>query len=183
MKKKIAILVMSLLLVFTTVGSAVTPTYKLNSYYPYGKEATRLSEKISKLKDKYHLKYKSDMELTETCWLICQHSKYTKFSKYEIASVVMEESKFDQFALSRCGAKGLGQLHNVRTDYKEQLPFLKDEYNKNQNILGTVIVLQDKLKTHKTKYLTYVRYNGKVCNQSLEYGRRVERLKKEIERI
>lgn len=181
MKKKIAILIATLILVCSTVGSAITPTYNLKEYYPYGIEATNLSLKISKLKDKYNLKYKDDVDLTETCYLICQHSKYSKFNKYDVASIILSESKFDQFAHNQVsGAKGLGQLHNARKDYKDELPWLKNEYNKNQNILASIIILQDKLKGHNKKYLAYVKYNGKVCDQSLNYGRNVQKLSNEI---
>lgn len=185
MKKKIAIAIATLVLLCTTVGSAITPTLNLNRYHLYSREATELSKKISTVKEKYNLEYKNELDLTETCWLICQHSRYSKFTKYEIASIILLESRFNQFAYNKkSGAKGLGQLLNVKKDYKEQLPWLKDVYNKNQNVLATVIVLQEKYKEHnKQKYTAYIRYNGKVCDQSIDYADKVIKISNELKRI
>lgn len=151
-------------------------------YFPFSTETIKLTSKILKFAEKknYHLEYKSIYDLQESVDIIVKQSKVSKFNKYEIATVVMIESRFNQFAKSKVGAVGLGQLYNIKRDYKKELFWVNNPYDKHQNIISSIIILQDKHKMYKTKHMAYVRYNGKVCKDSLYYAQKVNRMKNEL---
>ena len=177
MKKILCIALLAHLMFVSSISSASIPKI---TYQPYSSDAIKLSKKLLKLKDKYHLKFKDEKDLQETCHIICEYAKYSKFNKYEIASVVLWESRYDQYAVSPCGARGLGQTHNIKKDYKEELFWVKNQFDKHQNLTATIIILQDKLKSYKTKHMALVRYNGKVCKNSRTYADLVIKTKNEI---
>lgn len=182
--KNILSIIIFLFISMSSYSLSYSPEYNLKSYYPYGKEATILGTKISKLKNKYNLKYKNEMDLNETCQKIIKHSKYVKdVDKYDIATIFLLESRFNQYAVHpKSGAKGLGQLYKINKYYKDELFWVNNIYDKDQNTIGTIIILKDKIKTFKTKRNGIKRYNGKDCEESRRYVKQFYKIKNEIMR-
>ena len=75
--KFIFLLLVTLILAIPAI--AHTPTYNLKDYYPYGKEAAELAQQVKRfsIKHKYPLEHKTDVDLVETCGIICKNSKYS----------------------------------------------------------------------------------------------------------
>lgn len=181
MRNFIKILPLILIIIFSSVSESYVPTYDMKNYYSYNKEAGQLAAKIHKYKDKLNLEYKSFEDLKETCYFICQHTKYKKnISKYDVASMIAVESKFNPNARSKKGALGLMQLYNYKKDYKEELIFVQNPFDKNQNILGGITILSDKMKRYKDKDYAKLRYCGKPCEDSRAYVRKVNQIKYQL---
>jgi hypothetical protein len=125
------------------------------------KEAKSLSKKISKLKDKYHLEFKSEEDLDETCELICRYSKYSRFSKYDVATIVLKESRFNPKAVNKVDkGLGLGQLTKIKEWHKETLFWVKNPLDKSENIRAMLVVLEDNYRSCKSKTTAIRHYNG-----------------------
>lgn len=168
-----------LLVAFLLLLTIPTKGHNVEYQFPYGKETIQMTEKVLKVGKKYPLEYKNINDLQESIDIIIKQSKYSKFNKYELTSVVMVESRFNSEAISPVGAKGLGQLYNIKNDYNKELFWINNVYDKHQNVIGSIIILEDKLKSYKTKRMAYIRYSG----GSRVYLSKVIKIKKELERV
>lgn len=170
------IMVMAMLFLFPVQGH--NQEYK----FKYGKETIKLTSQILKFEEKckYKLEYKSIDDLQESVDIIIQQAKYSRFDKYDIASTVIAESRFKQYATSKVGAVGLGQLYKIHKFYNEELFWVNNPYDKHQNIIASIIIMEDKLDSYKTKHMARIRYNGKVCNDSIFYANKIKKIKNEL---
>lgn len=185
MRYLVAIIIMVLFLGFNNVSQAVAPDMDLNSYWIHGKEATQLALKIDKLKDKYYLEYKDFNDLAETCKIIVKYDPYVRYDKYDIASIILKESRFNARALNKNdGGKGLMQPTNIREYHRDTLYWLpvKKLYNKEYNIIAGLIILEDNLNKYKIKHIATKRYNGSTFKSEL-YARDVAKIKREIKAV
>jgi soluble lytic murein transglycosylase-like protein len=127
----------------------------------YTKAASELAARVARLKDKYWLEYKDTEDLMETCQIIVNYTPYTHFSKNDVATLIMKESRFNHRAVNRKdGGRGLGQLTRIKEWHKDTLFWMTDPFDKRQNILGILTVLEDNLKRYKSHRLAITRYNG-----------------------
>jgi hypothetical protein len=142
---------------------ADVPTYNFNDYYLYGKEATKLAQQVKRfsVKYKYPLEYKTDMDLVESCGIVCKYAPYTHFTKYDLTTTILKESRFNPKAFNkRDGGIGLGQLTRIKTWHKDTLFWITKPYDKDQNIKGIICVLEDNLRSYKRKEKAIQTYNG-----------------------
>lgn len=162
---------------------AKQPEINLNKYYLHGEEPTKLAMKIEKMKDKYYLKYKSYEDLIETCKIICELSKYTNFTEYDVAAISIKESKLSHESKNKNdGGKGLMMLTKLNIYHPNTLFWINKPYDKWQNITGGLIVLEENLRIHKTKFNAIKRYNGSTYKSTV-YAKDVLKLKQELKLI
>ena len=152
-------------LVITLVIPAIAnvPTYNFNNYYQYGKEATKLAQQVKRfsVKYKYPLEYKTDMDLVESCGIICKYAPYTHFDKYDLTTIILKESRFKTNSINHIDSGiGLGQLTRIKTWHKDTLFWMTKPYDKDQNIKGMIFVLEDNLRAYKRKAKAIQTYNG-----------------------
>lgn len=142
-------------------------------------EGVKLFYKIKSLKEKYHLEYESEADLLETCHVIVdQETVSPNFNRYDIAAIVIKESRFYRKALNKKdGGKGLTQA--MPRYWKEELPWYHHPYDKVQAIRACYTILDLLKGKYKTKALALKRYNGSTHKSTL-YARDVQRIKQEI---
>ena len=160
---KLIFLLIVLAITLAIPAIAEVPTYNLTNYYQYGKEATKLAQQVKRfsVKYKYSLEYKTDMDLVETCGILCKYSKYSHFDKYDLTTTVLKESRFNPKAFNKKdGGIGLGQLTRIKEWHKDTLFWMTKPYDKEQNIKGIICVLEDNLRSYKQKPKAIQSYNG-----------------------
>lgn len=91
------------------------------------------------------------------------HAAHKYPNPKEILSIIMVESSFRQYAISKKGAKGLMQIHPIWIDKLKDEKIIKDEeeiFDINKNIkAGNYILSYYKSKT-KTFKKALLKYNG-----------------------
>ena len=139
------------------------------------------AKKIEINATKYHLEYEDMPDLIETCSIVDKYSRFDNvFTKEDVLSMILKESRFNKNAHNRNdGGAGLGQLTGLKLWWKEELFWLKDPYNKEQNIKGMFIALNSMYKTHGSKYKAIKHYNGSTKKSDL-YAQDVLRIRKDI---
>jgi len=159
MKKVISITALAILCFTSSISSASIPPSYSNVH---SQKATKLFKQVAKLKDKFYLEYKDDADLMETCSIITKYSKYSKhFDEYDIATIVLIESRFNSKAINHTdGGQGLMQLTGIKKWHKTELFWITLPLDKEQNIKGGIIVLEEIISRLKNKTLTITRYNG-----------------------
>jgi len=178
-KKFLSIIILSSLMVVSSISSASIPN-NINNYPEYDKDTIKLYKQVYKLKDKYFLEFKSEKDLLETCQIITKYAEYSNFDEYDVATIVLKESRFDQFALNKSdGGKGYGQITRLREWHKETLFWVTDIYDKDQNIKAIYIVLEDNLKCRKNKSTAIRNYNGFGAS-SFDYLQDFKKKRKEL---
>lgn len=183
MNKYIIYLFCFIIILFSNITIISCSERDFNDYYKYGKEATKLALKIDKVKEKYYLEYKDIDDLLETCSIIIKYDGYTHFDKYDILTIILKEGKFNQFAFNKNDhGQGLGQLTNIKEWHKKTLFWITNPYDKDQNIRGILITLEDNYRMYKTKEKAIMRYNGKTW-KSKNYQKAVYKIKNEIKSI
>lgn len=172
-----AVFLLVVLLSSITNSIATAPVYE---YKPtIVDEAKILALQISKLKDSHHLEYKSMQDLNETTLLICQNETEI-FDKYDIAAIVLKESRFNHRALNKKdGSKGLTQALD---SWRRIIPWYTNPYDKRQSIKAGVYVLHVKYDAHKTKKKAIIRYNG-AGSDAVNYQKQIAKLKSEIKTV
>jgi len=166
----------------TSVANVAVKSFdKIDWYMSYEKrfeqhpsEVLKLTSKVEKLKEKYHLLYKDQADLIETVTLIVAYADKT-FTPYDLAPLIGVESKFKRTARSRVGAKGLTQLMD---EWQKELPYLKDPYNKEQAIRACVEVLHIK-KGKGSKNKAFERYNG-AGPKARQYVREIRKFRRDL---
>lgn len=135
-------------------------------------------------KETLHLKYRDFKDLQETCVIVTKFCQYNKdFKKSDILSLIITESKLDQFARNKNdGGVGLGQITGLNKWWKEELFWIKNPYDKHQNIAAIFIVLNCFKKTYGTKHLAIKHYNGSTA-KSERYAKNVEKLSVKLNTI
>lgn len=142
-------------------------------------ESKLLALQISKLKQSHSLEYKSIDDLNETTLLICK-MQTPVFDKYDIAAIVMKESRFNHLALNKKdGSKGLMQ---VLKQWTKSIPWYKNPYDKHQSIKAGVYVLEQMHAEYKTKNKAIIHYNGS-CDAAVAYQKHIAQLKREIKSV
>lgn len=108
----------------------------------YPDEVIKLADKLEAKKDILHLQYKDKEDLLESVHIIWVETHKDKiFTARHVASLVVVESKFNQYALNRKdGGKGLTQT--MKKYWKEELPWYTNPYNKKQSVCAGVSVLR-----------------------------------------
>lgn len=173
---------MIIFMIFSIKGIASTE-YDLSNYYSHGKEATVLAMKVSKLPKNYYLEYKSTEDLLETCSIISKYARYSNFDKYDIATIVLKESRFKKNAHNKTdGGRGLTQLTGINIWHKDTLFWITDPYDKEQNIKGSIILLEENFKRYKTKAKAVKHYNGSSYKAEL-YKRSFFKIKQELKAV
>jgi hypothetical protein len=182
---KLIFLLTALAITLSIPAIANVPTYNFNDYYQYGKEATKLAQRVKRfsVKYKYPLEYKTDMDLVETCGMLCKYSKYSHFDKYELTTTVLKESRFNPKAFNKKdGGIGLGQLTKIKTWHKDTLFWMTKPFDKDQNIKGMIFVLEDNLRTYKQKAKAIQTYNG-FHYRSIVYRNDFYRIKERLKSV
>lgn len=142
-------------------------------------ESKALALQISKLRQSHDLEYKDINDLNETALIICQNAT-DKFDKYDIAAIVLKESRYNHMALNKKdGSKGLMQ---VLAFWRKSIPWYEDPYNKHQSIKAGVYVLHAMYSKHKEKNKAIVHYNGS-SKAAYEYQKHIAKLKNEIKSV
>ena len=183
--KKIVTVMLSLALLFGSTqamsSASVTPSSKVvKKHHVYDKETIRLANQIIKFDKKNELECKSPSDLLETCEIIKQQAKFTKFDKYDVAAVVFKESKFKQDALNKKdGGTGLMQLTGIKKYHQDTLFWVTNPRDKHQNIIGGLIILEEMRRQYKSKSLAIKHFNGS-CNAAEKYRKRIQKIKREI---
>jgi soluble lytic murein transglycosylase-like protein len=185
MKKRFvtAILATAMVLVglFTPLTTAsIIPTEQMTEVCLYDTETITFANKISRLEKKYYLEYKSPSDLLETCEIIKKASHNTDFDKYDVAAIVIAESRFKSDALNKKdGGVGLMQLTGIKKYHKDTLYWMTDPKDKHQNIIGGLIILEEMHAQYKTKAKAIKHYNGSTYKSEL-YRQKVMKIKREI---
>lgn len=143
---------------------AVSSTYLSDEYIQDIREKNKLYDYVKKIdssKEKYHLEYKNFNDLLETVYLVDKYSKYSKFTREEVMAIIFKESRFNSRALNKSdGGRGLGQLTNINVWWKDELFWMTDPYDKDQNIKGIFIVLNAFHRQYGNKQQAIKHYNG-----------------------
>lgn len=176
--KKLFFVVLFLVISCTNVGSA---EYCAPTIPKYSLEVQTLAAKVSALKEKYYLEYKSEEDLLDTCEKIVKYCKYEPiFNKWDVASIVIKESKFNPRAYNkRERVAGLMQITRPGYYWKDELFWYNKPYCKDQNIKAGLIVLKTFYSEHKTKRLAIKHYNGST-SVSTRYASSVLAIKQEL---
>ena len=157
LKHLIIIPLLAACIIFTRPSVASCPPIVLK----YSPAASELAGRIMKLKERYWLEYKNAEDLLETCQIIVDLAPYTRFDKNDIAALILKESRFNHRAVNKKdGGRGLGQLTRIKDWHSDTLFWMTDPFDKRQNIIGMLIVLEDNFRRHKTKFLAVKTYNG-----------------------
>jgi hypothetical protein len=183
--KKLFFIVLFLLVSYTSVGMADNiPTTRCIAVPKYTLEVLGLASKVSALKDKYHLEYKDETDLLDTCNKIVKYCTYEKhFSKWDIASIVIKESKFNHLAYNkRERVTGLMQITKPRTYWKDELFWYTNPKDKDQNIKAGLVVLNTFYNEHKNKKLAIKHYNGS-SDRAGRYADNIMAIKNELRSV
>lgn len=131
-----------------------------------------IAKKIDNKKEKYYLEYENFCDLLETVSIVKKYAYFdTIFTAEDVLTIIHKESKYNRFALNkRKSAIGLCQLDRIHKWYKDELFWVNDLYDKEQNIKAAFIILNDKYKKYKNKRAAIIAYNGRG-KQALRYYR------------
>lgn len=167
----------------TSTLASVVPSSKVVKQHKqlvYDKESIHLANQIIKFDKKNELECKSPSDLVETCYIIKQQVKYTKFDKYDVAAIVFKEAKFKHDALNKAdGGTGLMQLTGIKKYHKDTLFWVTNPKDKHQNIIGGLIILEEARRSYKTKSSAIMHFNGSTW-RSQKYMESVQKIKREI---
>jgi hypothetical protein len=183
--KKLFFIVLLLLVSYTSVGNAenMLPVYVQPTQVEskYSLEVMTLASKVSALKGKYCLEYKDDADLLDTCSKIVKHCTYEPvFNKWDIASIVIKESKFNHRAYNkREHVAGLMQITKPHKYWKNELIWYTNPYDKDQNIKAGLVVLKTFYNKHKEKKLAIKHYNGST-DRSDKYADSIMTIKHDL---
>jgi soluble lytic murein transglycosylase-like protein len=182
--KKILTVILSFALMLGSAQSISCSTNGKNSIDRWDKETVGLATKVmkfeSKNKKKYEMKYKSTYDLLETWSIINNQSKYTSFDKYDVAAIVIRESRFKSDALNKTdGGKGLMQITGLKKWHQDTLFWVTNLENKHQNIIGGLIILEEAHKSHKAKSKAIKHFNGSNWKAE-QYMKEVQKIKREL---
>jgi len=161
--KKLFFIVLFLLCSYTSVGLADNiPAVQPKAVPFYTNEVVHLAKKVSALKEKYHLQYRDENDLLDTCSKIVKYCAYEPiFNKWDIASIIIKESKFNHEAFNKKEkVTGLMQITKPRVYWKEELFWYTNPKDKDQNIRAGLVVLHTFYNEHKTKKMAIMHYNG-----------------------
>lgn len=186
MKKKVLTVLLSLTLLLgfnsppTTASIESTQKLTKNNLHVVDNESIHLANKIIKYDKNNELDCTSPYDLVETCYIIKELVKYTKFDQYDVAAIMFDESKLNKDAHNKKdGGIGLMQLTGIKKWHKDTLFWVTNPRDKHQNIIGSLIILEEIRREHKTKPLIYKHYNG--SNKKAErYSRRIQKIKREM---
>lgn len=119
----------------------------------------------------------SDSDLTETL-RIAWAAETPEFDVYDLASLILAESRYRKNGVSRKGAKGLTQI--IPRYWTEVLGKNFNAFDKQQNILGGAKILQKLHRSSRSKTEVYAKYNGGIAPpaSAYEYSRTLIRLSK-----
>jgi soluble lytic murein transglycosylase-like protein len=131
-----------LLLIFPCVGQTctlseetTTPATLVQSEIP---RQLSTEQKIKEFIQKYYSKVSSEDAVT-IAGAITRYSEKNGLKPELVAALIARESSFNKFAVSRTGAKGLGQIKDFHFDkYQIQDPFAIDD-----NVRGMTALLSD----------------------------------------
>ena len=142
------------------------------------------AKQIEKYSEKYHLEYQDMPDLIETCSIVDKYSRYDNiFNKEDVLAIILKESRFKKDAKNLTdGGAGLGQITGLKTWWKDDLFWLKDPYDKDQNIKGIFYVLNSFYKIYGSKYKAIKHYNGSTA-RSDNYAKDIFRIRKDIFKI
>lgn len=164
----------------TSTLASVVPSSKVVKNKVYDKETIHLANQIIKFDKKNELEAKSPSDLAETCYIIKQQCKYTKFDKYDVAAIIFKEAKFKQDAYNKKdGGTGLMQLTRIKKYHQDTLFWVTNPKDKHQNIIGGLIILEEARRSYKTKNHAIMHFNGSTW-KSVQYMRSIQKIKREI---
>jgi hypothetical protein len=174
------LIVLIILLLSNNISSAEIPVADIQKL-AHQMSLYHVAKKIEINGAKYHLEYKDFPDLVETCSIVDKYSKFDKvFTKEDVLSIILRESRFNKDAHNRNdGGAGLGQLTGIKIWWKNELFWLKNPYDKDQNIKGMFVVLNSFHRQYGNKYQALKHYNGST-KKSDRYAKDVLKIRKDI---
>ncbi len=115
----------------------------LQPYQPSGQKMVRETSQGTQKKLLSYIKTSNpalpDRDASEIAYWINEYSTKEGMDPMLVAALINRESSFDKNAVSKTGAKGLGQIK----DFNFKSLDIKDPYNVKQNVRGTVKYLKE----------------------------------------
>ena len=128
-----------LLLIFPSVGQSCTLTEEVTSPLTQTSlPAIRTEQKITGYIQKYYTKISAE-DAVNIAQNITHYSQKQGLKPELVAALIARESSFNKFAVSRTGAKGLGQIKDFHFEKYQ----IQDPFNIEQNIRGMTALLGD----------------------------------------
>jgi soluble lytic murein transglycosylase-like protein len=140
---------------------------------PLPKAVYNLVNKIEKNKEKLSLEYSDRRDLEDTVYKIWVATKGDKnFNMSLVTSIAICESRLNPNARNRMdGGKGLMQV--MHKYWKEEIPWYRNPFDKDESIRAGITVLNIIKSEHKCSNWKAVQlYNGK-CYKAKMYQKRV----------